>query len=483
MKHLLFLAALLITTAASAKITLPDIVSDNMVLQHSTQAALWGHAAPKSEVKITVSWNNTLYTTKADKDGAWIIKVDTPAASYDIQSLTISDKDDTKELKNILNVSLRFGSGESNMEMPMMGFNDAPVNDADRFIALSTQQKYVRMAKVPKHPALTPLEQCPGKWEISSPETTAWFSATGYFFSLMLQQVLDVPVGFINCSWGGASVEGWSPKELLQDYSDVDIDNYFNDFVAPEEGWQWSYTYPMIMYNGMLHPLRNYTIKGFVWYQGCSNVGKHDVYPERLARMVEHWRGLFGQGELPFYQVEIAPYIWYGDSGARFRECQHKACALIPNSGIITTNDLVDPDEYDNIHPANKQGVGERLAYLVINKTYGHEGIIADAPKYVRMEVEGSTAMIFFDNTTGFSPWHSFTGFEIAGEDRVFYPANATLNPGEDKIKVSAEQVSSPVAVRYCFRDFLIGNLTGSRHNPVHPFRTDDWDWWSFPNQ
>lgn len=246
---------------------------------------------------------------------------------------------------------------------------------------------------------------------------------------------------------------------------------------VPEQGQEWNYLTPIAMYNGMLHPLRHYTIKGFLWYQGESNVGKHDTYTERLKTMVDRWRKDFSQGELPFYIVEIAPYDYgEGISGALLREAQFRAASTLANSGIVCTNDLVYPFEKPQIHPCQKREVGNRLAYLALNKTYGYQSIAADYPTYRSMDIHGDTAEITFDHASdGFSPWSGIEGFEIAGADQVFYPATATLDTNKKTILVKSDKVKEPVAVRYCFRNFQTGNLKNHRGMPVIPFRTDQW--------
>ncbi len=477
------LAAAIITTLttlpAEAKITLPDIMSDNMVLQQSTTVHIWGTASPSETVTVTVSWSGTEYTVKSDKDGSWCADIETPTASYDAHTITIADKDGSTTLTNILIGEVWFCSGQSNMEMPLGGFWDCPVEHSAEIIAEAGRWSAIRVTTVPKTPALIPQEETPGKWEISSAQTASKFSATAYTFAQMLQTVLDVPVGIINCSWGGSSVEGWTSRETLASYPDIDVDAAFKDFTPPEHNWEWDYYLPMIMYNGMLYPLHNYTIKGYLWYQGCSNVGKHDTYPDRLKNMATEWRELWGQGDIPFYIVELAPYLYGGDGrqGARFRECQQKAATIIPNSGIITINDLVYPYETTQIHPCRKQEVGQRLAYLALNKTYGYTDLTCEGPRYKEMEINGDEVIIsFYNDVNGFSPWTGITGFELAGEDKVFYPAEARVLTGQMKVAVKSADVPAPVAVRYCFKDFCPGNLTGDRNFPATPFRSDDWD-------
>lgn len=232
----------------------------------------------------------------------------------------------------------------------------------------------------------------------------------------------------------------------------------------------------MIMYNGMLKPLQNYTIKGFLWYQGESNLGKHNTYAQRLATMVNLWREEWGLGTLPFYFVEIAPYE-YGDNilGALLREAQFKAQELIPSSGMISTNDLVEPFEARNIHPRNKTTVGKRLCYLALTRTYGVKGIVDQGPIYQSMDIKDGKAIIRFSNAPeGFSRMNGIEGFEVAGADKVFYPAVAEVDWNKHII-VSSDQVPQPVAVRYAFKNFQPGNLHNHREQPVFPFRTDNW--------
>ena len=232
------------------------------------------------------------------------------------------------------------------------------------------------------------------------------------------------------------------------------------------------------MYNGMLHPLRHYSIRGFIWYQGESNVGKEKTYAQRLKDMVDTWRKDFGgtAQQLPFYLVEIAPWGGYGEwlSSPLLREAQHNAAQLIENCGIVSTNDLVKPYEFNQIHPAQKREVGNRLAYMALNRTYGYKSIVCDSPEYDHMEIKGNEVEVFFKYAEdGLSPWQDIEGFEIAGADGVFKTAKATLNNDHKSIMVSSSEVPQPVAVRYCFKSFQIGNLKNMRGLPVVPFRTD----------
>ena len=456
----------IIAGSLSAKIVLPDILSDNMVLQQSTSVNLWGKAKPNTVIKIQPSWMKSTTTVKANDKGNWKTSVKTPEATFTPQTLTFSDGE-VLILKNILIGEVWFASGQSNMEMPLNGFWNCPVKDANQTIATSGLNKGIRFATAPKTPAYEPQETVSGNWKESNPNNSAWFSATAYHFAKTMYDALNVPVGMIVCSWGGSRVESWTNREILETYPDIDLTK--KGIEAVEE-WKR----PLLMYNGMLKPLTNYTIKGFIWYQGESNVGKHDVYAQRLAAMVELWRKNLGLGNLAFYYAELAPWNYgEGDAAAYLREAQFSAQSIIPNSGMISTNDLVEDYEFTNIHPRNKTDVGRRLAYLALNQTYSYKDIACHGPEYKSMEIKDGKIILSFNYAQdGFSRDSGIKGFEIAGEDRVFVAADVKVD-NNFKLIVSSNKVSNPVAVRYCFRNFLIGNLYNTRELPVVPFRTD----------
>lgn len=472
-----FLTGWLSTGEVAAKIELPDIVGDNMVLQQQSEARLWGTAQANATVSAKADWLEQAVEVKTDKNGHWQLLLKTPAAEKKEHEIVLSENGQQQlTLSRVLIGEVWFASGQSNMEMPLDGFWNCPVNNSNEEIATAAEHPWVRVAPIKQNGQLKPVESCTGKWQVPSPETAPYFSATGWFFAKMVQRVLDIPVGVIACAWGGSRVEGWTPEEIVKTYDDVDIEK------EQKEGWNgswWHYNTPVIMYNGMLHPLRHYTVRGFIWYQGEANVGKDQTYPERLKTMVEVWRNEFGgtAQSMPFYMVEIAPWAGYGNewlSAPLFRECQHRAASIIDNSGIVCTNDLVEPYEVNQIHPAEKREVGNRLAYMALNRTYGKKNIACDSPEYDRMEVHGDTIEVFFTHAEqGLSPWQDIKGFELSGADGKFHPATAVLNESHKSMLVTSPEVSAPTAVRYGFKAFLPGNLKSARGLPIVPFRSD----------
>lgn len=468
MKALNYLLAIAMVGGASvaSAVTLPDIIGDNMVLQQSCEAKLWGWS-DADVVKVTVSWSGITYEAATDDEGRWNVAVATPAASYDTYSIKFEDGRADQTINGVLAGEVWFCSGQSNMEMPLNGFWTQPVENGNRDIAYSGKYRgKIRMATIAKSAALAPADSVEGKWKECEPVNARWFSAVGYHFAVALNSLLDVPVGIINCSWGGSHVEGWLPREELVKYSDVDLSQAGDADVR-----QWDQ--PMIMYNGMLYPLIGYTVKGFLWNQGESNINQHDTYPQRLARMVQLWREKWGLGDVPFYCVEVPPYS-YGDvdgiNGALLREAQHKAAELIPNGGIVCTSDLSKPYEAEDIHASMKQPIGERLAFMAAVRDYGIEGIVCDSPTLKSVEVDGNSALLHFDNAEGgFTPNRNLQGFEVAGDDGVFYQATATAV--ERDIRVECDKVGEIVEVRYCFHNWMPGKVHSTDGLPLVPFR------------
>jgi len=476
----ILLALVCLTLSAKGDLRLPDIISSNMVLQQSTEVRLWGVASPGTIVSVKGDWNSNSVSAKVANDSTWLVKLPTPVATMQPHTIAFyADGEKKVELSDVLIGEVWFCSGQSNMQMPLNGFDNCPIQGGNEEIALAGQWAgRIRMATVPTKGSAQPMEWTSGcRWQVPSPTTAPWMSATAWYFAKMLTQVLNVPVGVVACAWGGSSVEGWTPRDLLETYSDI---NLKAELERGNKGSWWSWETPLVMYNGLLYPMRHLTFKGILWYQGEANVGKHATYTHRLKNMVDRWRSDFGgtAETLPFYQAEIAPWAGYGgadgESGALLREAQHAAARQIDNCYCIVTNDLVQPNESQQIHPANKRDVGYRFAYSVLHHTYGIKSIAGDSPEYNRMEIQGSEIEVFFTHTEGgLSPWEDVHGFEVAGEDGIFYPASAHLIEQHKSMIVSSPDVPSPVAVRYCFKNFAPGNLINRSGMAVTPFRTD----------
>ncbi|MBR1464518.1 MAG: 9-O-acetylesterase [Prevotella sp.] len=482
MKKILWMLALaLLSVSAQAKVRLPHILGDRMILQQNTEARLWGWAKAGKTVKVTTSWSDAVYTAKAGKDGKWMVKVMTPAGSYQPLSITFDDGEQLT-LNDVLAGEVWVCAGQSNMEMPVKGFGNCPVEGYNDEVVNANQYKGIHFVKIPSIMRMTPQEDADCEWKTVSPKTVGDASATGYFFAQVVNKALDIPVGLIMANKGGSRVESWFTKENLEKYTDEPTDTMGIVNFKP----QWDYHRALVWGNGTFHPILNYTVKGILYYQGCSNVGDPgNQYSERMKILVDQWRSQFALGEIPFYFVEIAPYHYDNvdaDWGAKLREQQYRASTIIPNSALVCTNDLVYPYETTQIHPAQKKPVGQRLAYLALNKTYGMEEVGCMSPSFKDMKISNDTVFIHLSNDLGaINRFMGIEGFELAGEDRVFHPAKAShfWKPGggywNEAISIVSPEVKQPVAVRYCFKNFQIGNLKNAAGLPLFPFRTDDW--------
>lgn len=471
----------LITLGAQAKVKLPHILGDDMVIQQNSEANLWGWDKPGTEVKVTTSWSSQKYSVKTGKDGKWAVKVLTPKASYTPLTITFDDGDQTT-LNNILAGEVWVCAGQSNMEMPVKGFGNCPVKDFNQVVIDAKNYKGIHYVKIPSVMSMKPLDDANCEWKEVNPETVGEASATGYFFAQVVNKALDIPVGLVMANKGGSRVESWLDRDYLKKNTQEPLDTN-----AIVKKFSWDYHRPLVWGNGTFHPILNYTIKGILFYQGCSNVGDPaGQYTQRLADLVAQWRRDFKQGDVPFYFVEIAPYHYdnvNGDWGAKLREQQFNAAKIIPNSGIISTNDCVYPYEKEQIHPCQKQKVGERLGFMALNKTYGMKNVIGDGMTFKEMKIVGDTVKVHFNNEFGaYNRFEGIEGFEIAGEDKVFHPATAKhfWQPGNDPwnecIIVTCPEVKKPVALRYCFKNFQLGNLANAGGLPLFPFRTDNWE-------
>ena len=478
----LLFCGIVLTLSIQAKVRLSHLVGDNMVLQQQTETRLWGWAKPGSEVKVTTSWSRQVVKAKAGKDGAWLVKTPkTPKASYEPLTITFDDGDGQLTITGIVSGEVWVCAGQSNMEMPVKGFGQCPVEGYNQVVLDAVHSKGVRSIKVPSVMSSRPLVDAECEWRLCSYRTVGEFSATGYFFARLLSRTLDIPVGLIEANKGGSRVESWLTKENLQRYTNDPVDS-----VEIAKRWPTDYLRSLLWGNGTFNPILNYTVKGILYYQGCSNVGDPgNQYSEILKVLVEQWRGQFGLGEIPFYFVEIAPYHYddvNGTQGSLLREQQQRAAQLIPNSSLVCINDLVYPYETTQIHPAQKQPVGERLAYTALVRDYGVEGLWYKCASFKDMTVKNDTVFVHTQDNYGCeAPFEQIEGFEVAGEDRVFHQAKAShfWQPGggywDEAIIVVSPEVKKPVAVRYCFKNFQIGNLKNGAGLPLFPFRTDNW--------
>ena len=463
---------LLFVQPVKAEVKLPAIVSSNMVLQRNTTVVLWGWADPKEKITIEASWLGDVLKVTADKDGKWRVDVET-TGSKEAQTIKISSKSSDIALENVVFGEVWLCSGQSNMQQPVGGYTGQPTFGTSMAVARA-ENPDLRLFTVDRVGSKTPLEDVEKytAWQQASPENVLDFSAVAYYFGQHLQEILDVPVGMIHTSWGGSIVEAWISKEVLSEYQEIDIE---------EADLKGSNHVQTALYNAMISPLIPYTIKGALWYQGESNRFQAEDYTKLFPAMVKEWRTRWAIGDFPFYYVQIAPFM-YDDNhsfqtnanSAFIREAQLKCLDLIPNSGMAVTMDI--GDDYC-IHPPKKIEVANRLLFNALNQTYGYKQVDGLSPAYESQEVKDSAVVLSFENAESglFAYNDELQHFEIAGEDRVFYPAHAKIINRRNVI-VQSDSVPIPVAVRYAWRNWLEGGLFDTNLLPASSFRTDDWD-------
>jgi len=474
LQHILLatIICLLCWKSTKAEVKLPAIISSNMVLQRNSTVALWGWADAKEKITIKVSWIEELLGIRADKNGHWKINVPTTNTRA-AQQIVLKSESSSITLENVLFGEVWLCSGQSNMQQPVRGFNGQPTFGATEVIAKANNPN-IRLFTVGKVGAKEPQDDLSAykPWQEASPESVAGFSAVAYFFGQQLQEILDVPVGLIHSSWGASAVETWMSRESLQVHQEIEL----TDTDVVKQGNK----VPTALFNAMINPLIPYTINGMLWYQGEANRSEPDNYKLLFPSMIKDWRSRWGMGDFPVYFTQIAPFP-YGnqeafqgpENTAFMREAQLACVDLIPNSGIAIT---LDAGDSVSIHPPKKKEVADRLLYNALNQTYGFKAVDGKSPQVDSVLVKSGKIVLKFKYAeTGLYAFGNLEGFEIAGEDKVFYPAEAKIVKHTKNIVVLSERVTAPVAVRYAWRNWVIGTLYDTNMLPASSFRTDNW--------
>lgn len=468
---MLVVVSCLFATSIFAKVSLPAIISSDMVLQRNTMVTLWGWGDSGEKLIIKTSWLKDPLQVTVNHAGDWEVNLQT-TNSKKSQSIRINSHKQAILLENILFGEVWLCSGQSNMEIPLSGFRGQPVYDAQKAITNSTNNN-IRVFSVENQASVSPVKKLGPNtgWKLSNPASVKDFSAIAYFFGKHLHDILDVPVGLIHTSWGGSLIEAWMSKEALGSIKEFDLKG-----VDLKRGNR----FPTVLFNAMIQPLIPFTIKGAIWYQGEANVGQADLYKRLFPAMVKDWRARWGIGDFPFYYAQIAPYMYTNQNrlddpgnAALLREAQFQCLDLIPNSGMAVTLDL---GTQFIIHPPNKKDVADRLLYNALNNTYGQKAVNFSGPTFDGMNVKDMGVYLSFKNAkNGLYSFGKLDGFEIAGKDKVFYPAEASIYK-ESQVFVKSYKVTDPVAVRYAWRSWVTGTLFDNFLLPATSFRTDNWN-------
>ena len=529
-------AILLIWTPLSAAVRLPNIFGDNMVLQRDKPLAVWGWA-DKGEA-VAVSFGGQTKTVKAGADGKWRLQLEPMPASAEPRVLTARGKSNTVACKNVLVGDVWVLGGQSNMEAALRNIRDGDLE------VISADRPAIRLMTVPLRASPTPLDDFPrideynswskvterkGDWQVSSPETVTLFSAVGYVFGRRINTVTKVPIGLIDTSWGGSTVEAWISRgtlkkipgaEGLLKFWDARIAAYDPKESLAAEITRWegraeklkaegkpvppkptepkpspavNRNNPGASYNAIIAPFAGLSVKGALFYQGINNAvggARPKLYAKTYTELIPEWRRTFNDPNLPF---GICQMVSWGfpptlddtergmNSAAPFiREGQLKAHLANANTGFVVAYDL----GHIQMHAPFKVPLGERIARWALATQYGRK-VVYKTPIYQSMKVEGQTIVVTFDEMI--HPIHGgrakIEGFAIAGADRHFYPATALMTSSKE-VTVSSDFVPEPVAVRYAWATHPFGTLVGAGGSGLAaaPFRTDDWEYKDTPH-
>jgi sialate O-acetylesterase len=482
-------AALAAAGLARADVTPHALFSDGMVLQRGAKINVWGKADPGE--KVVVKFRGQEASAEPDGEGNWKAQLG-PFEPGDSSALTIAGKNSV-EIKDVLVGEVWVASGQSNMEWPLRNTENG------QQAADASANPNIRFFTVPKNVQKAPVADVKSKWVPCEPKTAISFSAVGYYFGKKLNGELNVPVGIIHTSWGGTPAEAWTSRDALaaNERLKSELLEPFDQRVAnapaavkdqpqiksrvPNRRGQnnpINQNAPTTLYNGMIAPIKNYTIKGAIWYQGESNAGRADQYRVLFPAMIECWRKDWGQGNFPFLFVQLAPFK-AGPTWAELRESQRETTHKVPHTAMAVITDVGNPTD---IHPQKKREVGERLAAAALVDFYGKPGV-GHSPEPKSHRADGSNVVIEFNHVGGGLEvkGDKLTGFTICGPDKKFVPADAKLDG--TTIVVSSPSVPSPVAVRYGWSDLPEVNLFNKEGFPATPFRTDDFPFTTAPKK
>ena len=466
--------SLLICFQLRAQLSVPKILGNNMVLQRNEPIPIWGYA--NAGDKVTVTFNRQTKNAITDNIGNWSTTLDAMPASSKPKKLIIKTNDNTIVLDNILIGEVWLCSGQSNMEYTMRknskvtvpeGVKGWPVNELQ-----TAHNKNIRIFLVDRK-KMKPDTTHSG-WSVAEDSALRSFSATGYFFAKKLFEELHVPVGVISSAIPGSRIEPWMPKEA---FTALPFFREQTDSTHKIDGE------PGKFYETMIKPLAPFAIKGFLWYQGESNcfLGERLQYTYKMKALINQWRKIWNNNTLPFYYVQIAPFAYSKQKGKvsytveslpEFWEAQELALK-IPNTAMVATTDL--NFDLDNLHPHYKWEIGKRLAICALANNYGFKNLVPMGPLYDKMKVEGNEIVIEFKYTgAGLvnKDGKPLKDFMMEGVDGKWLSATATIK--NDEVKVSAENVQHPIAVRFGWDEADHPNLYNSQGLPAIPFRTNN---------
>lgn len=494
-----------------AQITLPDIISNGMVLQRKQRVPIWGKATPGQEV--TVKFAGQVKRTKANAIGQWGVLLSPMKASSEPRTMTITGSN-TVKLHNVMVGAVWFCSGQSNMQLVLWSWLKSIRTTKGDSVIASANYPLLKLFNVSRSVGFGHKKGKLGIWQPCMPQSVKPFSAAAYYFGQELQHKLGIPVGVIDDSFGGSQAEAWTPQsylitspELLPTVERTKIwrkerPRVRKEYAAALRKWRKEadkakaegkpfhgaphppsalrdYRIAGSIFYNMVKPIIPYGIKGAFWYQGESNAGRAWQYGLLLPTMIRAWRNKWGEGNFPIGIVQLPNYHDHQNqpqdgAWSHIRDAQRITADTIPNAGLIVT---IDIGMAHNIHPHDKLDVGKRMCRWALAHVYGYH-MTATGPMYKRYKVEDSKVMVWFSEagkglrSKDGEPLHTFA---IAGKNKKWHWAQAKI-VGKNKVEVWSDAVPNPVAVRYAFNDNPRDpNLTNQTGLPASPFRTDNW--------
>jgi sialate O-acetylesterase len=498
LKILLILILCVVFTGSDARVTLPNLFTNHMVLQRGIKIPVWGRASSGERITVTLGSNVAVTTTNAN--GKWMVKLK-PMKSGGPYTLKVKGED-TLEFSDVLLGDVWICAGQSNMELPVRRSTSSKneiANSANPQIRLLTIDHQAN--------ADSTRENVNGVWFECNPATVEGFSAVGYYFGRKLEMELNVPIGLIDIGWNATRIEAWTSRDALKRLESGKIEVAAYERSAPQDDLNAMKNYEEklkeykdafskgnttieaperprparkvpssvgSLYNYMISPLIPYGIKGAIWYQGEANAKSAEnaiEYRKQLPNMIKNWRDDWGQGSFPFIFVQLPNFQSTG-FWPLMRESMLKTYLADKKTGMAVT---IDIGHKTDIHPSNKQDVGYRLALQALNIAYKKKNIVSQGPVFKSMIIKNREVTLSFDHSgSGLkTKQNELKGFKIAGSDQQFYDATATIL--KDRVIVSSDKVSSPVAVRYGWEDYPDCSLYNMENLPASPFRTDSW--------
>lgn len=458
----LSLVLVIMPVVSFAQLKFDAIFSDHMVLQRGMKVPVWGTSNPGD--RVTINFGGIAVVATADKDGSWKEYLPPMQANSRGRELVIeADVNQKQIIKDVLVGDVWLCSGQSNMQMAMQYRQKG-------MPGVVNWQNEIKKASYPLIRLYNHFRQKGASvWQICDTGSVRLFSAVAYYFGVEIFRDQNVPIGLINQSIGGTSIQKWIPEKAFAELP------WAAQYIGSTKVSQWGkYS---VCYNKLIAPFVGFGIKGVIWYQGESNSStSHQAYSYRylLPLLINSWRKAWGQGDIPFVFVQLP--IWQHSKSHRYiREGQLLTLKSVDATGMITTGDKSDYSKM--LHPPDKKHIGERLAVWALVNVYKRKAAAATGPIYKAFKITGNKIEIQFSECgSGLrSDGRTLTNFAIAGRDSTFLPAKAEIT-GKNVVSVYSDAVKNPVAVRFCWGENIpVCNLFNSRQLPASPFRTDTW--------